>query len=231
MRYFAMRRASMVTKGSLPVNFAQQFRRERQRKQRGAGNFEAGRPAAGAVGRFPPELAERRVLAAENVALADAALFHGREVAGGDVVDVDEIEAGVDIAGHPAAGGLHDHAAGGRRLDVARADRRRGVHDHGGKALGAHHGLDHPLRDGLALLVGSYGLLGRGGRGFVDRAAFAVELQGRHRGGVDHARHARARSAAAMMLVTPTCWLRRSRWGRAPTAGSRRRHGRAGPRP
>ena len=48
----------------------------------------------------------------ENIALADAALFGGQPMAGGDIFDIDEIHPGIDIAGHPAVQEIHDHFAG-----------------------------------------------------------------------------------------------------------------------
>ena len=50
-----------------------------------------------------------------------------------DILDMDQVEAGIDKSWHAAGGGLDDDAAGGGGLDVARSDRRRRRHDHGGK--------------------------------------------------------------------------------------------------
>ena len=72
---------------------------------------------------------------AENVALADAAFFRGKNVADGDIVDVDPIEAGVEVGGHFAIEKINDDLTGGRGFDIARADGRGGIDDDDGDAL------------------------------------------------------------------------------------------------
>ncbi len=86
----------------------------------------------------------RQVLAAQDVALADLPALEREQVPLGHVVDMDDVEAGIDIGRHPPECGVADHPPGRRRLDVARADRRRRVDDHRRHALLAHQ-LQHRL--------------------------------------------------------------------------------------
>jgi hypothetical protein len=72
-----------------------------------------------------------------------------------DVVDMHEVEAGVDEARNPAACSLDDDTPGRRRLDVARPDRRRRVDDNGWQTVAGNHGFDQPFRGDLAALVGA----------------------------------------------------------------------------
>ena len=84
------------------------------------------------------DVAERQIVAAEDVALADPAVALGQKMARRHVVDMDEVEAGIDEGRHAARGGLDDDAAGRRRLHVARADGRRGIDDDG-RQPALHH--------------------------------------------------------------------------------------------
>ena len=60
-----------------------------------------------------------QILAAEDIALADLAALLGEKMAGRDIVDMDEVEAGIDESRHAARRRFDDHAAGRRRLHVA----------------------------------------------------------------------------------------------------------------
>jgi len=79
----------------------------------------------------------------------------------GDVIDMDQVETGVDEGGDAPARRLDDNAAGRRRPHVARPDRGRRIDDHRGKRLVGDHRLDQPLGGDLAALVGADPLLGR----------------------------------------------------------------------
>ena len=94
------------------------------------------------------------ILAAEDVVLADAALLQRQQMAPCHVVDMHEIEAGVDEGRHAAIRRLHDDAPGRRRLHVARPDRRRRADDHRGQPV-ADHALDQAFGNQLASLVGA----------------------------------------------------------------------------
>src|SRR6202034_906586 len=87
------------------------------------------RRAADAAGDVAQHVAEHNVLAAEYVAFADAAPVQGRDVTRSDVVDMDQIEPGIDIGGHAPRRRLDDDPSGRRRTNVARPDRRRWVDD------------------------------------------------------------------------------------------------------
>ncbi len=164
---------------------------ERQRIERGAGQGEGWRLAAGEAGDLAQEFTQGRVLAAQDVALADAPLGVGQQVACGDIVHVHEIEAGVDEGGDASGGGLDDHLAGGGGPHVAGANGRGGVDDDGGQAALGHQPLDHPLGGDLALLVGADGLAVVQGGGLVDDGVGVAGAQGGDRGGIDNPPHAR----------------------------------------
>src|ERR1700722_14077011 len=68
-------------------------------------------------------VAEEDVVAAKNVTLSDSPAFKRGEVPGCDVIDMREIESGVDKGRHAPQCGLDDDAAGRRRPNVARTDR------------------------------------------------------------------------------------------------------------
>ena len=130
--------------------------------------------------------ARNDVLAAEDVALADPPALERGEMAGGDVVDMDEVEPGVDEGGHAPRRRLDDDAAGRRRPHVARADRRRRIDDHGRQPVAPDHRLDQALRRDLAALVGADRLaFGERTSSVAERAV--GELQGRDAAGVDDA--------------------------------------------
>ncbi len=105
----------------------------------------------------------------------------------GHVVDMDEIEAGIEKARHAASRRLDDDAAGRRRLDVARPDRGRGVDDDRGERVTRDHGLDQPFRGDLAALVGADPLRLRQADGLVGGAAVVMQLQGRDAAAIDDA--------------------------------------------
>src|SRR4029079_1311349 len=81
------------------------------------------------------QLGERHVLPAENVALTDPARLKRRKMSSSDVVDVHDIETGIDKGWHASRRSLDDYAPGWRRAPVARADRRRWVDDDGRKPV------------------------------------------------------------------------------------------------
>ena len=126
------------------------------------------------------------VLPAEDIALAGTAALERRDVAGGNVVDMHHVEAGIDEGRHAAGRRLEDQPAGRRRLDVARADRRRGIDDHRRQAL-RDHLLHQPFGQQLAALIGADGLAFRHLPAFVGRFAAGAAFQRRHAGGVDDA--------------------------------------------
>ncbi len=107
-----------------------------------------------------------------------------------NVIDMHEVEAGVDKAGNTAARGLDDDSAGRRRLDVARPNRRRRIDDDGGQAIVGNHGLDQPFRGDLAALVGTDALRFGQRVGFVRRGAIRAQPERGDTAGVNDALHA-----------------------------------------
>ena len=84
--------------------------------------------------------------------LAGPATLGGEQMALRDVLDIDQVEARVDIGGHPVLKEIQDDSPGRSRLQVERADRRGRIDDHDPQALarGGQRGL---LGHELAALV------------------------------------------------------------------------------
>ena len=72
---------------------------------------------------------------AQNIAFANAAFLRRQDMADGYVVDVHPIQARIEISRHGAVEKIHDHLARGRRLDVARANRRARIDNDNGQTL------------------------------------------------------------------------------------------------
>ena len=79
---------------------------------------------------------QREVFRPKNVTLANESFIVSEQMPMGDVVHMNDIQPRIDERGHAPGRGLNDGAAGGRRLNVPRADRRGGVHNDDGKAGG-----------------------------------------------------------------------------------------------
>ena len=127
------------------------------------GSFNVGGPPPDKAGDVGQHVGEQHVVAAEDIALADPASLQRGEMAGGDVIDISEIEPRVDEGRHATRGGFDDDAAGRGGLDVARADRRRRVDDHRRQPIPARHRFNQTLGRDLAALVGANPLaFGRG---------------------------------------------------------------------
>ena len=90
----------------------------------------------------------------EDVLLADATALGREQMAAGDIADVHQVEAGVERREHPSFEEVHDHLTGRRRLDIPRADGRRGVHDDDRQAR-ARELQRRLLGEELGRLVGS----------------------------------------------------------------------------
>ena len=101
------------------------------------------------------------------------------------------VEAGIDIGRHPAGGGIADHLAGRRRLDVARPDRRGRIDHHRRQPLLAHQVHHRPLGQELRALVGADEIRLVGRRGLVGRRAIGRHPQRRDRTAVHDALHPR----------------------------------------
>src|SRR5665213_1091528 len=85
-------------------------------------------------------LFERKILAAQDIFLADPPAFGGLQMALSDILDAREIESGFDKRRHPAIEKINDYAACRRRFVIERTDRRRWIYNHNGQALA--RGLD-----------------------------------------------------------------------------------------
>src|SRR3984957_14400036 len=136
----------------------------------GAGNAQPRRTPADQTRDVAEHVGKQHILAAENVTLAYGAASQRREMATGDVVDMNKIEPGVDEARHAAARRLDDDAAGGRRAYIAGANWRRGIDDDGGQSIAGHLRLDQSFGGDLAALVGADTLRFRERDGFVSRS-------------------------------------------------------------
>ena len=157
-------------KGFAPGEARHHFGGVSDRHGGGVGNAQPRRTPADQARDVAEHVGKQHILAAENVALADGTASQRREMAVGDVVDMNKIEPGVDEARHAAARRLDDDAAGGRRAHVAGADRCRGIDDDGRQSVAGHHRLDQSFSGDLAALVGADTLCFRERDGFVSRA-------------------------------------------------------------
>src|SRR3546814_18591110 len=72
------------------------FGRHGEGEQRAARQAQAGRPPAAQPGHLAEDVRQAEVPAAQQVALAEAALLEGKQVHGGDVVELHKVEASVD---------------------------------------------------------------------------------------------------------------------------------------
>src|SRR5690606_2358683 len=124
------------------------------------------------------------VLVAEDVSLAHATALRGVDMPEGDVLDRDEVEAGVRVGGRAAAEEVDDVAARRLLLDGVRTDGPRRAGDHDGEPLPLPpHRLF--LREPLRAFVGAGELSKRGEAGLVDRRAVVAEREDSHRARVD----------------------------------------------
>jgi hypothetical protein len=154
------------------------------REQRPARQGHARRTAAHQAGDLAQHFGQRHVLSAQHIAAPVHALFQRGEVPGGDILDMDEVEPAVDIGGHAPVGRLDDDPARGGGAQVARADRGRGIDDHGGEPARGHGLFDQAFGDNLGALVGPHHGLFGGRVVFVRRAPVEREERG-DRTGVD----------------------------------------------
>src|SRR4029079_3287928 len=120
------------------------------RKQGGcSGELHRGMFAAREAGHVGEEAVDLQVARGEDVALPGFALLVGEQVAGGDVADVDDVEAAVDVGGNAAKEEpptqLHRRAPG-----VVRTEDERRVDDYHGKPV---RGEPKRLHLGLVLRV------------------------------------------------------------------------------
>src|SRR3569833_1786981 len=103
-----MRSVSRISIGSLPVKWAEDLHEHRERIKRRHRQADLSRLLAAHPCDRRLHPGQRIILAAEDVALAWPALGVGQEVTGGAIVDMDEVEASIDIGRHPAGGGHDD---------------------------------------------------------------------------------------------------------------------------
>src|SRR6185436_6355990 len=120
---------------------------------------------------------QREVVSAQDVALAGHAELRGREMTGRHVVDVHEIQARVDERGHAPRRGVEQDAARRRRLDVARADRRRRIDRDDGKLDFRTALADGLLGQELRALVVPDHVFDRHGRVLVGRRSVLVDAE------------------------------------------------------
>src|SRR5260370_2480815 len=89
--------------GVTPGNAGRQLRPDGDRKQHTVRDPEPGWATADRLRDLGEDLSQRHVLAPENISLTDPSLLGRGEMAFGDVIDMDDVEAGVDKSGHLSA--------------------------------------------------------------------------------------------------------------------------------
>src|SRR5262249_24816583 len=85
-------------------------------------------PLPGKFGNSFENPLECPILASENIAFTDRSFFVSQQVTGRHIVDVDDIEPGIDISRHPARGRFDNHSTGRGRLDITGSERRGGLY-------------------------------------------------------------------------------------------------------
>ena len=130
------------------------------------------------------DLSQRHILAPKDISLADPSLLGRGEVAFGYVIDMDDVEAGVDEGRHLAARGLDDQPAGRRRLDVAGSDGGGGVDDDDRQSAFPHELSHHLLGHEFRPLVGPDHVVHAARRLLIGRAA-RHQTQGRDAARID----------------------------------------------
>ena len=191
-----------------------------------------GGAAAAEPGQQPQDLAQGHVLVAQDVAAAGPPALQREAVAGGDVADVNQVEAGVNVGGHAAGQEVGDDAARRGGGVVARPDGRGRVDHHDVLAL-ARGGQGEALgaRPSSACRRRSPGA-GGSGVSSSPGAPSGREADRGHGRAVDH-RHALARRGGEDVARAVRRWCgspRRPGGGPASTArprGTRRRTPRA----
>ena len=101
-----------------------------------AGNDDRILPPAAHRRHHPQDLAEPHAIAAEDVALADAAALHRQHQAHGDVADVDEVDQEVEMRLHLLLQEVPQHRGRRRQIVVGGADRHGRRADHEREARG-----------------------------------------------------------------------------------------------
>ena len=180
MRCCAIRKPSSVTNGSTPLKLRHALRRIGDRVEHRPRQPQPRRPPSDEAGDVGEHIGKEDVLAAEDIALADPAALERGDVTRRDVIDMGEVQPGVDEGRHASRRGLDDDAACRRRPHVARADRRRRVDDDGRQPVPTDHGLDQTFGRDLAALIGA-DRRSLGQRMVFGRGAALDELQGRRR--------------------------------------------------
>src|SRR5947209_17456300 len=129
-----------------------------------------------------------------------------------DIVDMHEIEPGVDETRNMAGRRLDNDPPGWRRLLVAGSNRRRRMHDNGWQIITGDHRFNDLLRGNLALLISPY----RAGfdlpHRLVGLSAICGALDGCHTARIDNARHSRGQrrlhKKSGPLPVVPQNFLR-----------------------
>ena len=111
----------------------------------------------------------------------------GHFAAGGDIVDMNEVQPRIDKGRNAAARRIEQDPTCRRRPDVARSDGRRWADDDRGQTITRDHLLDGTLGHGLAALVGTDRLVGRERGRLVDRRRGARDPQGGNAARIDDA--------------------------------------------
>ena len=151
----------------------------------------------------------------------------GEQVPVCHIVDMNDVQSGVDIGGHAAGRRFDDHAAGRRRFDVARPNRGRRIDDDNRCRFFNDQTPDRFLREVFGTFVVPDHVFDRDRRILVRRAAVGGAAEHGDAAGVDDAEDAGGGRRADQVACAVDIWPRTSRPAAAPTGGSRPRHGKA----
>ena len=219
-----MRTPSSVVNGSRPVTRAISSAPTATANAAAYGTLRRGGRLPTAPRNLGQDLGKRHVFAAENIALTDPPGFGRCEMTGGDVVDMHDIEPGVDKAWHMAARGFEDQPPGRRRLEVARADRRRRIDDDRGQAALADQTGERPPRPGISTACKARSCR-RAGSASLRRPSRREPDRSSRRCWYGRCARHRRRAPRSSGRGCRRHWRGTSPPGREPTADNRRRHG------
>ena len=103
----------------------------------------------------------------------------------GDIVDMHDVETGIDVARHTPSRGFEDQATGRCRLAVARPHRRRRIDDDRGQSLPGDQIADDFLRLEFRALVGADHVLDAA-RGFLVGRPLGNQTEGGDAARIDY---------------------------------------------
>src|SRR5882762_3380445 len=163
-------------------------------------NFQNGRAETRYLRECVQHLLEREIFTAQEIALADLALFGDQQVSCRALFHANKIQAGLHVAGHLAIQKIQNDFSGRRRLPVPRPYRRR-RHGHNDRQS-TFRGVERlPFRHPLRALVVAHHFFQLGAGEFI-RMLRPIDGDGCHGAGVNQLLHAGALSGVQKIFCS-----------------------------